>query len=210
ARHFVGRGSRAQVRPTAYSTASGATVYVDRMTAANPDDLERVLARLAKGLATGRPGAETAELDTVTQTEMMPALKRTATQVWGLGLGVRVSSDGEAVPGMSAFWLYDARSFMAELSFGFHHADYDKSDLTAGVGAYSPFGQSDFAPYVGGGARWASTNYSGETGKGIQLFAAVGGILGRLSSVQLRGQLEYFVDTFSSVSDSLANYEPAT
>src|SRR5215468_2512044 len=161
--HIARLGSKAQVRLTAYAAATGATVYVDRMNAASPDDLDRVLARLAKGLASGRAGAETAELDTVTETEAIAPLKRAATHVFGLSLGAAIPSQGDPVPGMNVYWLYDARRFLADVTLGFHHAD-SGGDFTVGIGAYVPFGSADYAPFVGGGARWASTNYAGATG----------------------------------------------
>src|SRR5207253_1827785 len=66
------------------------------------------------------------------------------------------------------------------------------------IGAYVPLGTADLAPYIGGGARWAATSYAGAHGNGLQMYAALGGIAGRLSSVQFRAQVEYFVNTFST------------
>jgi hypothetical protein len=195
--HLTRLGTNAQVRMTTYAAATGAIVYADRMTAASTDDVDRVLERLAQGMASGRPGAETAELQTVTQAEARAPLKRAATHVFGVGLGAVAPNGGGAAPGLQIYWMYDARSFLADITLGFH-ADGKDNDLALGIGAYYPLAAADFTPYIGGGARWATTEYADARGHGIQLYAALGGILGRLGSVQLRGQLEYFVDTFRS------------
>jgi hypothetical protein len=195
--HIARLGSAAQVRMTVYATATGGAIYADGMVAASPDDLDRVLQRLAKGLATGKPSGETAELDTVTQSEATAPLKRATTHVFGVSLGVAAPSDGSAVPGLGVYWLYDARSFLADIALGFHTGG-GNSDFTLGIGAYYPLSGGDFTPYVGGGARWAASNYDDARGNGIQVYAALGGIAGRLGSLQFRGQLEYFVNTFSS------------
>jgi len=199
--HLTRLGSSAQVRLTAYATATGAVVYSDRMAAATPDDLDRVLLRLTKGLVSGRPGSETAQLDTVTQTEATAPLKRGATHIFGVGVGVVVPTQGgDPIPGMDIFWLYDARSFLADISVGFH-ARESRGDFALGIGAYYPFGDGDFVPYLGGGARWAATHYGDDgQGSGIQLYAALGAIIGRLGSIQFRGQVEYFVNTFTTNS----------
>src|SRR5262249_53778077 len=152
-----------------------------------------------KALATGRPSSETAELDTVTETEAMPLLRRASTHVFGLGIGtvIPMADDTEPLPGISLFWLYDARNFLADVTLQFH-AREGRGDVSAGLGVYYPLTRSDLAPYVGGGVRYAATHYTeGSGGNGLQLYAALGLLQGRLGSVQLRAQLELFVDTFS-------------
>jgi hypothetical protein len=191
--HVARLGSSAQVRLTAYRTRDGG-VYSDALNAASPDDLDRVLARLAHGLATGR---REATVDTVTEAEAMAPLKRPSSHTLGLALSVAVPFGAtEALPGMALFWLYDARSFLADATLEFH-AQNGHGDGGLRLGAYVPTSENDFTPYLGGGARYGASHYDAGTAQsGITLFAAVGALHGRLGSVQLRGQLELFVDTF--------------
>jgi hypothetical protein len=213
--HLTRLTSTAQVRVSAYSTATGARVFTDQLAAASPDDLDAVLLRLARALASGKPARDTADLDSVTELETVAPHKRSATHVFGLGIGVELPSGGDAMPGMSLYWLYDARTFLADASIGFHAAN-GRGDFACGIGGYLPFGSADLAPYLGGGVRWAAGDTGSGPGNGLELFGALGGIAGRLGSVQLRGQLEYFVDlhnvhsTSTTYSAAAASYMSTT
>jgi hypothetical protein len=200
--HLTRLGRTTQVRVTGY-TAGGALFYVDQMSAGSPDDVDRVLARLAKGLATGRAGKETADLDTVTEKEATPALRKAVTHTFGVGIGTVVPFTGDAapIPGLAIYWLYDARSFLADVTLQFHSKD-SRSDFSAGIGAYVPMLDADLTPYAGGGLRYAHTDYldNSNGASGVQLFVAAGLLQGRASSLQLRVQLEVFCDTFTQNS----------
>lgn len=198
--------NRAQVHLAIYRVPDGALVHEDELGAASPDDLDAVLARLAEGFATGRPARANANIETVTEREALPHLKRNATHVVGLSLGGlvvanRAGSEGNpAVPGGSLFWLYDARSFLAELSLSL----YGKDHAGAGglrLGAYYPFATEDLTPYLGGGLQWLGTRFGGNGGSGLAPYVAGGILLGRLSTVQIRGEVGYFVTTFSEKED---------
>lgn len=199
--HVTRLGNTARLRLTAYAS-NGQVVYVDELPAATPDDMPPVLARLAQGLATGKSARETADIETVTDKEGEPLRKRRATSVWGLEIGYLLPlhdpHDGEqlALPGLALFWLYDARTFLADIAVGFH-TDSHEGDLWVGLGVYYPFSRSDFSPYVGGGLRYAHAEYGGGGASGIVALASVGVLLGRLSSVQIRGELSYFVNMFT-------------
>jgi hypothetical protein len=192
--HVTRLGSSAQVRLTAYRTADGAA-QTDALNAASPDDLDRVLARLARGLATGR---REATIDTVTEAETLAPFKRPSTHSLGLSLSVAVPfGAADPLPGMALYWLYDARSFLADATLEFH-AQNNHGDGGLRLGAYVPTSDNDTTPYLGGGARYGASHYdaSATAKSGMTLFAAVGALHGRLGSVQLRGQAELFVDTF--------------
>ncbi len=198
--------NRAEVHLSVYRVPDGALVHEDQLGAASPDDLDAVLARLADGLASGRPARSNANIETVTEREAMPHLKRHATHVVGLALGGlvvanRAGSDGNpAVPGGSLFWLYDARSYLAEVSLFLS----GKDGAGAGgirLGAYYPFGSENMTPYVGGGLQWMGTRFGGAGASGLAPYVAGGILLGRLSTVQVRGELGYFVTTFGEKED---------
>lgn len=193
--HLTRLGSTLHVRLVAYATADDGLLFAERMSAKDADDLDRVLERLAKAMMSGRPTVETAELHTVTAVEAAAPWKRASTHTFGLSIGEVAPQNGDSIPGFGVYWLYDSRSFLADVAVAFHSKD-SRGDFTVGIGAYYPFGNGDFAPYLGGGARWSASDYGEGHGTGIQLYAAVGAIAFRLGSVQIRAQLEAFVNAY--------------
>lgn len=204
----------ARVRLSAYRSADAHLVHWDSMsTGGTPDDLDPVLARLAKGLATGRPVRETADIETVTQKERETLTKREANKTFGVRVGSLFALDragGDnigSVPGLGLFWLYDARTWLADVGLDFGSTD-GNSMLTVGVGAYYPFKREDVAPYLGGSVRYAHMNLGGRGASGLTLQPTFGLLLGRLSSVQIRGEVGYFLNTFAEEEPAPAS--PAT
>jgi hypothetical protein len=199
--HITRLGEAATARLSAYSV-HGRLVYSDSLRAASPEDLDVILERLAKGMATGKSAQQTAEIDTVTEKEADPFLKMTATSVFGIKLGgMAPLNTDEVYPGISFFWLYDMRTFLAEIDVGMHTGD-DGGDLFVGINAYYPLSRTNTSPYVGGGLRYQFSNYDGiddrsGTDAGIAAHATVGAIMGRLQSVQLRGDLSYFTTFYN-------------
>lgn len=199
--HVTRLGETARVRLTVYSAATGQAVHRDQLAAATPDDIDPVLARLARGLATGKSAKDTADIETVTQRESDPLLKVAATSTFGVKLGFvapqnTVGDSVNFVPGGSLFWFYDVRTFLAEIDFGFHNKD-DFTDVWLGLGTYYPLDRGNVSPYLGGGLKWIASAYGGDGESGIQLFGTAGVLIGRLSTVQLRGELQYYVNTFA-------------
>jgi hypothetical protein len=183
----------ATVRLAAYAP-DGRLAHVDELGAASPDDLEPVLRRLALGLAQARPGRQLAEIDTVTERETDPLRRIPATRTFGVRLGSTYlvnragpADDPRGAAGGGLYFLYDARSFLADLSMDLFLGDAD--DLFAvGLGAYYPLSRTTFTPYVGGGVayQWLDTGGDGASGLGFKLSAGV--LFGRLSTVQLRAE----------------------
>lgn len=194
-------GETAAVRLAAHRP-DGSVAHVDELGAGSPDDLEPVLRRLALGLAEGRPARALAELDSVTEKESDPYLKYAATQLFGVRLGTAVFLDradggGEAasVSGGGIFWLYDARSYLADLSFDLLTGD-GRRLVAIGLGFYYPFGKGNVAPYLGGGLGYHWTDTGGGGGSGLALRGAAGLVVGRLSTVQVRLEAGYHASLF--------------
>jgi hypothetical protein len=195
-------GTTASVRLAAYRP-DGSLAHVDEIGASGPDDLDPAIRRLALGLAEGRTARALAELDSVTEREADPYLRFVATNVFGLRLGSAwVLGSGASAPdahmasGGGLFWLHDARSWLADVSFDLFGTD-DDSLVALGLGAYYPLGRRNVAPYVGGGLSYSWVETRGmEGGRGLQLRAAAGVIFGRLSTVQLRVEAGWAVNAF--------------
>ncbi len=203
-------GATALVRLAAFRP-DGAVARVDELGAAGPEDLDPVLRRLAEGLATGRPARELAEIDSVTLKESDPYLKYMATNVIGVRLGSafpvnRLSGGAGAAGGGGVFWLYDARTYLAELTLDVFQGDRD-SLVQLGIGAYWPLTRGNVSPYLGGGLAYTWAHEDVATGAGGTIgasssglsFRAGGGLLvGRLSTVQLRLDAAWSVNAFAS------------
>lgn len=195
-------GSNAVARLGAYRP-DGSLARADELTAGSPDDLEAVLRRLALGLATGRPAAELAELETVTEREADPYLKYVATHLIGIRLGAFFAQNradpltqSVALNGGGIFWLYDARWYLAEVSMDLQASSDGDSLFAIGIGAYYPFTRGNVAPYLGGGLAYTWADHGGEGGKGISFRAGGGLIVGRLSTVQYRIDGGVWVESF--------------
>jgi hypothetical protein len=192
----------ATVRLAAYG-ADGRLAHVDELGAASPDDLDAVMRRLALGLAQARPARALAEIDTVTEREVDPLLKLKATRVFGIRLGstyvMNRAGPADAPHGASGgglFFLYDARTFLADLSMDLFAGDAE--DLFAvGLGAYYPLSRGNFSPYVGGGLSYLWLDTGGDGASGLGLKATAGFLFGRLSSVQLRAEAGWQVAAFA-------------
>jgi hypothetical protein len=200
--HITRLGSAATIRLAMYE-AGGALSHTDQLKAATPDDMDKVLARLAKGVATGKPAKENADIETVTQHEGRALTKQAANSSWGIKIGMLVPTESagsvDPVPGLGVFWLYDARSFLAEVDIGFHTGD-DAGDFYVGLGGFVPLARTNLTPYVGGNVRWIAAEYGGSGGSGIQLAGGGGLLIGRLSTVQFRADLQYFLNTFEETN----------
>jgi hypothetical protein len=201
--HIVHLAGTARVRLIAFRS-DGSIAYTDGVsTAGGPDDLDPTLKRLAIGFATGKPVAQTGEIDSVTQKEADPYLKQTATKVFGLRLGAaipmgRVAGDTSGATGLGLFWMYDAREFMAEIWGDFYSSSGGSSThmFNIGIGGYYPFSRRNITPYAGAGAAWSAATFGGNGASGMRLHGAFGVLVGRLWSVQMRGELGYFFNLF--------------
>jgi hypothetical protein len=194
-------GSSARIRLTAYAAGSGQVVYWDSLAVTGgPDELDVVFQRLAHAMQTGRPVRDSGEIDTVTDKEMESYGKRQANKVFGLHLLMLApfnTANGSSQPlgGGGLFWLYDARTWMADVSLDIGGGG-GRSLYSAAIGGYYPLLREDFTPYFGGVARWAYMDFGGSGGSGLSLQPTAGILLGRASSVQLRADVGYFINTF--------------
>jgi len=197
--HF---GSSARLRLTAYSTGTAQVVYWDSiLIAGGPDELDTAIQRLVHGMVTGKPVRESAELETVTDKETMSLNRREANKTFGVRLTEflpfnAAGPDFQPVTAGGLFWLYDARSWMAGIAVDIGGGAENRFFIDAGIGAYYPFLREDFTPYAGAEIRWAEMQLGGQGASGLTLQPTFGIMLGRLSSVQIRAEVGYFINTF--------------
>jgi hypothetical protein len=197
---LVTLGAVLRARLTVYDLA-GTQVHNDEMAADAVADLDPALARLAKGYAAGSTAARSAELDTVTQKEAVGVQKVQAASATGFRLGfLRATGTGGGdvtATGAGVYWIYDTRHLLIDVSvdgYWGHHAQ----QLAAGFGGYLPLSQGNLAPYLGGGLRYAWTSYGHGWGSGIQPALSAGLMIGRLSNVSLRAQMDWWWNAFEN------------
>jgi hypothetical protein len=193
-------GSSARVRVTVYAAGSGQILYWDSIAVTGgPDELDVVFQRLAHAMETGKPVRESAEIDTVTDKEMQSLGRRQANKTFGVHLlslfPLNTAGPFKPLPGGGLFWLYDARSWMADFSFDIGGGG-GQAMYSAAIGGYYPFLREDFTPYLGGLVRWAYMDFGGNGAGGLSLQPTAGILLGRLSTVQLRADIGWFFNTF--------------
>jgi len=209
--HFARLSGTGRVRLVTYRVDSGALVHADSIgVAGGPDDLDPALQRLAVAMAEGKSVSQSADIETVTQREADPYRKQTATKSFGVRLSALVpfnrpgEHDATGVPGFGIFWLYDARSLLAEIGFDINNDSNSASSFTMGIGGYYPLSRANFAPYVGLLASYAFVDFGGTGSNGLSIQPTLGALFGRLSTVQFRGDLGYFINTFAEAPDSVA------
>jgi hypothetical protein len=193
-------GRVARLGLTAYAAGSGQVVYWDSLTlSGGPDELDAAITRLVHGLVTGKPVRDSAELETVTEKETQQLNRRAANRAFGVHLmtllPLNAAGDFSAVPGGGIFWLYDARSWMADVALDLG-GQSGRSFFDVAIGAYYPLLREDFTPYLGGVVRWAFMDLGGQGAGGLTFQPTVGMMLGRLSSTQLRAEVGYFFNSF--------------
>ncbi|HEY0711421.1 MAG TPA: hypothetical protein VGF45_02015, partial [Polyangia bacterium] len=113
--------------------------------------------------------------------------------------------------------MYDARSFIGEVALDLHNSNSDADDaghsFAIGIGGYYPLSRTNFTPYLGGSMAYAFADFGGYGANGLRVSPSIGFLFGRLSTVQIRGDLGYFFNTAgerSFVSSSVAPVAPAS
>lgn len=181
------------------------------MDAASPEDLDPVLRRLARHLVKGEP-LDDARVSEVTEQESDAYNRQRANSYFGLavtGTPAESGSRSAFLAGLSLFWLYDARTFFADIQTGFSSGQGSSGGgFSFNVALLRPLWDRDVTPFVGGGLGYGSLDVEGPDGSGLQVFADVGAIFGRTRTVIVRGDVRPFLTTYrltdATTSGSLA------
>jgi hypothetical protein len=209
--HLTHLQSTFRVRITVFRVSTRQMVHADSLsTSGGPDQLDPVLSRLVQAFAKGERAGSNAEIDTVTQGEGEAYVKQAANKSFGLRLGAilplnRARGSIGAGPGLGIYWLYDAREYMAEVFLDFYSSTGSggADGVTAfdvGLGLYRPFSRKNVVPYAGGGVAYSVSSFGGAGANGLRLHGAFGVLFGRLSTVQLRAEVGYFVNAYQEAA----------
>lgn len=174
--------------------------------AGSPEDLDPVLLRLARQLASGAPAAD-ARIGEVTEKEEDVYGRKTASSYVGLAVTATfggVSGSGDTLGGLGVYWLYDARTFLADIQagFGVSQTASDGGGWTGlTIAGLYPLADRDVTPFVGAGLGFLRLELDGRAGTGVQVFGDAGVLFGRTSTVHFRADVKPFVTTFELTDD---------
>jgi len=138
---------------------SGDVEFEDQLATTSQDELDIVLRRLAKALATRQRAGDRVELGDVTEKESKEATRRQAFFGGGVGLGgfLPIASLGKSdmLMSVTGLGLYETPDFFAELRYT---GNLSFSSTTFEAASYNPFtigvfktaSREDFTPYYGG------------------------------------------------------------
>ncbi|WP_290738665.1 outer membrane protein [Fibrobacter sp. UBA3718] len=147
-----------------YNTGSEAPIWQDRLKAANPDDFDPIIQRVARTIGTKQKATNDQDIYNVTQNETKQPKRMKAYSYFGLGLGgmVPLSPSVDMAPGLNVFGMYDTQSFLIGLDANFWGMSDDSryNYLDFAISAYYAFGRKFIAPYIGGGMNYSAVDYN--------------------------------------------------
>jgi|GEM_PF-7098116 len=160
-----------------YALPAGAVVpnYSDRFSVFQTEDLDRVMLRIAEGLARGRANSDQATVDSVTRTESEEPLRRATRR----GLGFRggfIYPTGDSYGGtnrltsLTLLYKYEGRDFFVEstvltgLAWGENAVEWTPLDVFAA----RFLSREDAAPYFGAGLGIRSLHLERSVGRNVE------------------------------------------
>ena len=149
-----------------YAVGNDAPIWTDRLKAANPDDFDPIIQRVARTIGTKQKATTDQDIYNVTENETKQPKRMKAYSYFGIGLGgmVPLSPEVEMAPGLNFFGIYDTQSFLIGLDCNLwglsSDSRYTYGDF--GISAYYAFGRKFIAPYIGGGLSYSAVDYETE------------------------------------------------
>ncbi len=135
--------------------AGGSVEFEDQLATTSRDELDIVLKRLAKAVATKTKASTLVELGEITEKESKEVNRRQAFFGAGMGLGGFMPFGGlgtnEVMPMLSGLGLYETPDFFAEIRYsGGVGTSSGANFFPFTVGMFKTTSRSDFTPYYGG------------------------------------------------------------
>ena len=132
-----------------------APIWTDRLKAANPDDFDPIIQRVARNIGTREKATSDQDIYNVTENETKLPKRKKVNSYFGIGIGgmVPLSPVVEMTPGVNLFGMYDTQTLLIGLDANFWGMGTDNrySYADIGISIHYPFGRKFIAPYIGGG-----------------------------------------------------------
>jgi len=146
--------------------AGGSIEFEDQLATTSQEELDIVLTRLAKAVATKTKASTKVELGEITEKESKEVNRKQAFFGGGVSLGGFLPVGGlgtnEVVPMGSLLGLYETPDFFAEVRYSGVFASTNFMPFTIGV--FKTSSRSDFTSYYGGALGVGSYSYTDGTG----------------------------------------------
>ena len=198
-----------------YKTDNGETIWNDRLKAANPEDIDPILQKLARNIGTKQKATNDGDIYSVTSQQSQNLKQVRSNNAFGVSIGgvymmsKPYTSDAFAGGG-GAFWTYDVREMIYDINTQIYFMGGPSLGQIS-INAYKPFYSESNSPFIGGGLgvgyayytppnTSVYSNYS-YSGSGLMLFIGGGYIIGRSSNVGLRIRANYMISTFNITSN---------
>ncbi len=190
-------------------TAGEQLVWTDESTAANPNDLKKVIDLLANSIVYRKKVETNLEINTITEAESEAYNRRKATSIFELRLGglsllsnsSKLKNDFLTMYGID--WAYDMRDFLAGFEVAFADSSSNKY-FDFKIYGLKPFSESRSTFYAGGGLSYATLHTAKKDDEkeihdssGLALNAKIGYIFGRTDTVHFRGDIGVGVPFFN-------------
>lgn len=147
-----------------YSTAQEAPIWSDRLKAANPDDFDPIIQRVARNIGTKEKATNDQDIYNVTENETKLPKRKKVNSYFGVGIGgmVPLAPAVDMAPGLVLFGMYDTQTLLVGLDANLwglgNDVRYDYADI--GISIYYPFGRKFIAPYIGGGLNLSAVDFN--------------------------------------------------
>jgi TolB-like protein len=148
------------------------TIFTDKLTSSNIDDLEIVIPRLAKALCKMEKAKSNVTVETVTEEEAKPKRRRSSYFTGGMLLGYFFPLGDEKKMYFNSVYLYEMPYYMVEATLDFFSLFPLPRYVTFCI--YRFLNLEDFSPFIGGGV--GTEEYETEEYKYAHHFLIKGGI----------------------------------
>ena len=149
-----------------YNTSSDTPIWQDRLKAANPDDFDPIIQRVARNIGTEEKATTDQDIYNVTENETKLPKRKKVNSYFGVGIGgmVPLSPVVDMDPGFVLFGMYDTQSLLFGIDLDLWGLSDDSryNDVDIGISLYYPFGRKFIAPYVGGGITYSSVSFNSD------------------------------------------------
>ena len=208
---FTQLGSQVIASFKLYDVNNEAPVWSDRLKAANPDDFDPIIERVARNIGSNKKA--TNDIYTVTEQETKKPKRKSVSTYLGLKIiGETAFNHSSTDAGFGIFLFYDAGNILFGLDYsGKNFRKEDKDEVTLldlknidlHLSVYYPFGTKNITPFIGGGMGYSSHESSNDFGKkysgnGATLMLGGGALFNRAGRISLFAQLHYFIEFFDT------------
>lgn len=151
-----------------YDLGNETPVWQDRLKAANPDDFDPIIQRVARTIGTDKKATTDQDIYNITESEAKLPKRKKVNSYFGVGIGgmVPLAPVIDMDPGFALFGMYDTQSLLIGLDLGIWGIGSDMdiriNDVDIGISVYYPFGRKFIAPYLGGGMTFSTTTFNTE------------------------------------------------